>query len=544
MDRDAIAKRREERRAQEQRRRRRVARRRGALVVAVLVVLGGGLTGLTRLLSPALAAQGPEAQAIGAAQLEHLRFTTSVEKARWRVDGRRAGSGRTLDASRLSEGAHVVELSAPGPLPGTGSRRTWRFVVDTTPPRVRLAPERATFTRGSPLRLSGATEPGAQLWLDGRPLQLRDGRFDVTLRSLAGSALRFRARDAAGNTSARTVRPQLAARRPGGDVRAVHVTAAAWAADFLREPVLQLIAERKINAVQLDLKDEAGVVGYDTRNSTARRIGANGRLYDLAAAVRTLHAKHVRVIGRIVAFRDPLYAAAAWDAGHRDEVVQTPDGAPYAGYGGFANFASAAVRKYNVDLAREAAAAGVDEILYDYVRRPDGPLSSMRFPGLVGTPERAVVEFLAETRRALPAQTYLGASVFGVAATRPLEVAQDIPAMAREVDYIAPMVYPSHWGSGEYGVANPNAEPYEIVVASIRDFVALVRGTGARIVPWLQDFTLGVDYGPREVRAQIEGSAKAGAPEFILWDPLVTYTAGGLATGAPRLEVVTATAGG
>ena len=58
-----------------------------------------------------------------------------------------------------------------------------------------------------------------------------------------------------------------------------------------------------------------------------------------------------------------------------------------------------------------------------------------------------------------PADALVGASVFGVAATRPEEVAQDIPAMARTVDYIAPMVYPSHWGPGEYNVANPNGEP-------------------------------------------------------------------------------------
>jgi hypothetical protein len=540
MDRDAIAQRRQERRAQEQRRRRQVARRRGGLAAGLVAAVAGGLFALTHLLAPDLGARGPAATAIGAARLSALRFTTEAADAEWRVDGEPAGAGRTYDGSGLGDGEHAVTVSARGPLPGTGSSRTWRFVVDTRPPRVRLQPENASFTRGAPLRLRGSVEQGARVWLDGRAVRVNGDRFDVELRSLAGGTLRLRARDTAGNESSRTVRPQLVARRPGGDVRAVHVTAAAWDADFLRKPVLQLIAEKRINAVQLDLKDEAGVVGYDTANATARRIGANGALYDLAAAVRTLHAKHIRVIGRIVAFRDPLYAAAAWDAGHRDEVVQTPAGAPYAGYGGFTNFANAAVRRYNIELAVEAAAAGVDEILYDYVRRPDGPLSTMRFPGLAGAPERAIVEFLAETRRALPAQTYLGASVFGVAATRPLEVAQDIPRMAREVDYIAPMVYPSHWGPGEYDVADPNAEPYAIVLASIRDFRQKVRGTGARIVPWLQDFTLGVDYGPREVRAQIDGAAKAGAPEFVLWDPLVTYTADALDPDAPPVDVVAA----
>jgi hypothetical protein len=239
------------------------------------------------------------------------------------------------------------------------------------------------------------------------------------------------------------------------------------------------------------------------------------------------------VIGRLVCFRDPIHAAHAWKHGRRDEVVQTRGGAPYAGYGGFTNAASSAVRKYNIDLAVAAAAVGVDEILYDYVRRPDGPLGSMVFPGLRGAPEGAIVEFLAESRRALAKSGVLvGASVFGIAATRPHEVAQDIPRMAREVDYVSPMVYPSHWGPGEYGVANPNASPYSIVRRSLADFQRQVRGTGARVVPWLQDFTLGYPYGATEVSDQIRAARDAGADEFLLWNAGVTYTGAALAQNA------------
>jgi peptidoglycan/xylan/chitin deacetylase (PgdA/CDA1 family) len=157
----------------------------------------------------------------------------------------------------------------------------------------------------------------------------------------------------------------------------------------------------------------------------------------------------------------------------------------------------------------------------------------MVFPGLRGDPSRAIVGFLRETRLALrPYGTYLGVSVFGVAATRPEEVAQDIPHMAREADYVAPMVYPSHWSPGEYNVASPNEQPYEIVARSLRDFERDTRNTGSRLVPWLQDFSLGVTYGPAEVRAQITAASKVGVREFLLWDPTVTYTSDALATDA------------
>jgi hypothetical protein len=323
----------------------------------------------------------------------------------------------------------------------------------------------------------------------------------------------------------------------------VHVTAYGWADNTLRQGVMALVRAHKINSVELDLKDEAGEIGWNAQVPLARQMHSALAIYDLGKAVRQLHAQGVRVIGRLVCFRDPIHAAAAWKAGRKDEVVQTPDGGPYAGYGGFTNFANAAVRRYNIDIAVAAANLGVDEILYDYVRRPDGPLSSMVFPGLKGTPEQGIVRFLAESEAALAkTKALVGASVFGVAATRPTEVAQDIPAMARHVDYVAPMLYPSHWGPGEYDVSDPNGSPYEIVNRSMADFVRQVRGTGARVMPWLQDFSLGRDYGPAEVRAQIKGARDAGADEFLLWDPAVSYTADALDANAkrPALGVTTA----
>ena len=137
----------------------------------------------------------------------------------------------------------------------------------------------------------------------------------------------------------------------------------------------------------------------------------------------------------------------------------------------------------------------------------------------------AIVEFLEVSQeRVHAAGARLGASVFGIAATRPDEVAQDIPRMAEVTDYIAPMVYPSHWGPGEYGVADPNSQPYDIVHLSLQDFVRQTAGSDAHVVAWLQDFSLGVDYGVAEVAAQIEASIDAGVENILLWDAATTYT--------------------
>ena len=443
----------------------------------------------------------------------------------------------------LGDGEHLLEISVGGSL-FTTARRRIAFEVDTRPPMLRLTSP-AAHRPGQPIRIAGTVEPDAQMEALGRAVELDDdGGFSLQLetrppRGSFGVTLS----DRAGNASRWQVPVSLIPRQPVQPVRAVHVTSYAWADDNLRAGVLALIEANKINAVELDLKDEAGLIGWNAPVPYAKEIGAVEDVYDLSKAVEQLHAKGVRVIGRLVCFRDPVHAQAAWRAGRRDEVIQTQDGRAYSGYGGFTNFANPVVREYNVDVAVAAAKVGVDEILYDYVRRPDGPRSSMRFPGLQGRPERAIVEFLEQSRDALAGtDTLVGASVFGVAATRPEEVAQDIGAMARTVDYIAPMVYPSHWGPGEYGVANPNGEPYAITRRSLADFARKTRFSGARVVPWLQDFSLGWDYGPAEVAAQIRAARDEGMDEFLLWDPAVTYTADALEQTAkrPALDLRTA----
>ncbi len=512
----------------------------GAAILAALVFATFALG--ARLAAPSLDARGPtDGSGIGPARLPSLQFSVGgspgvLDHVRWRLDGIDVTSraypskGRLVfDGDALPDGQHVLKASAPGSFPGSRTTRRWRFIVDTTGPQIRLQPPGVLIPAGKPVRIAGTLEPGSSLAVDGRPVLVQAGRFQISWPVRPKGAVTLVATDPLRNATTKRIWISIQPRRPPHPLRAVHVTFNGWADATLRKSVIALIDQGRINAVELDLKDESGTVGWNANVPLAHRVGAVDPIVDLPAAVKFLHGKGVRVIGRLVCFRDPLMAQAAWKAGDHDQVIQTPDGKLYGGYGGFTNFADPVVRRYQIGVAVAAAKAGVDEILYDYVRRPDGPLSSMTFPGLVGTPEQSIAAFLAETRAALkPYHVFLGASVFGVAATRPKEVAQDIPAMAEHVDYIAPMVYPSHWGPGEYGVPNPNAEPYEIVLRSLGDFQKDVRGTGARIVPWLQDFSLGLDYGPAQVRAEIQGTHDAGIDEYLLWDPAVTYTAGAL----------------
>jgi hypothetical protein len=113
--------------------------------------------------------------------------------------------------------------------------------------------------------------------------------------------------------------------------------------------------------------------------------------------------------------------------------------------------------------------------------------------------------------------------VYGVAADRPHEIAQDISGMAPYVDYVAPMVYPSHWGPGEYDVADPNKQPGLIVQRSLVLFQEEVEGTDAEVVPWLQDFPYPIKYTPAMVRDQVDMAAEIGVDQWLMWNAGVFY---------------------
>jgi hypothetical protein len=450
------------------------------------------------------------------------------------LDDAYVGDGElTYRPTQLEQGTHTLSFSIDQPLVPWPARRSWTFTVDHRRPRIEITAPTRPAVRGAPVTMEGRVDEPATVTVDDAPVEVApDGTFSVTFPEPPATKVAVRAVDRAGNSRGiRTTIPVIA-RAPLVPIRAVHMTAISWETDYLREPVLELLRQKKINAIELDLKDESGIVGYDSRLPFANRIGAVEPSYVLEDAVNQIHDLGGRVIGRIVAFRDAVHSKWAWDHGHRDQVIQTPDGQPYAGYGGFTNFAHPAVRDYNIDVGEEAARRGVDDILYDYIRRPDGPLETMRFPRLEGGAQASIVSFMAKARARLePTGAFLGASLFGIAAFRPEEVAQDVPRIARNVDYVAPLVYPSHWNRGIYGVDEPESQPRAIVEESLVHFKGLVENTGARIVPWLQDFSLRVTYGPKEVCAQVKGARAEGVTEWILWDPNVTYTPAGCLKG-------------
>ncbi|MBI4218086.1 MAG: hypothetical protein HY610_03115, partial [Elusimicrobia bacterium] len=135
--------------------------------------------------------------------------------------------------------------------------------------------------------------------------------------------------------------------------------------------------------------------------------------------------------------------------------------------------------------------------------------------------------FLEEsTKRLRPLGAQVSIDIFGLTPSvqHDMGIGQKILQLAEQVDYVSPMVYPSHYAKGEYGIANPNLQPYKVVYKTMSDAKKRLGNKVSSLRPYLQDFSLGRRYGAKEVRAQILACEEQGIGQWILWNPICLYT--------------------
>ena len=300
--------------------------------------------------------------------------------------------------------------------------------------------------------------------------------------------------------------------------------------------LLSLADTTEINAFVLDVKDGTGYTAYRSSVPIAVAVGANGmrRVRDVRERLAILREHGIHAIARIVVAKDPLLAE------HKPEwAVRDVDG-------GFWNdrFGDTWVDAYNdsiwiyaADIAAEAVLMGFREIQFDYVRFPDEPaellqraIFTARRPGESRRNGiRRNLELAGARIRELGVP--FAVDVFGLttSATNDLGIGQYWEDVVQVADVVLPMVYPSHYHRGAYGLDFPNAEPYTVVRRAMQDGIrrsAVIEGA-AKIRPFLQSFSIrGVVYTASEVRAEIDAVEDVGLTDWVLWNASGRYPAG------------------
>jgi hypothetical protein len=309
------------------------------------------------------------------------------------------------------------------------------------------------------------------------------------------------------------------------EIRGVHVTMALMTLEGKLDEYIGMKRDG-LTTIELDVKDENGEMGFVSPHATlAKKIGAAQTYYDANHVVNKIHNAGLYLIGRVVVFEDPYLAE------HKPAMaIQRRGGGIWTNSIGlgWSNPYNEKVWDYNVDIAEAAARAGFDEIMFDYIRFPtDGDLSTAVFPGKVKERKgETLTRFLTYARERLhPLGVRISAAVFGLSGVRDLGIGQRPKMLAKQLDAIYPMVYPSHYGAGELGIDDPNANPQQTVALSLQAFRQQLKGSDARMIPWLQDFSLGRTYKLADVKAQILAARRMKSQGFLLWNAEGVYTA-------------------
>jgi len=322
-------------------------------------------------------------------------------------------------------------------------------------------------------------------------------------------------------------------------VKGIYMTACVAGTPSFRKKLVNLVDETELNSIVIDIKDYTGTISFKTNNPELIDIKGSGcRAPDMKEFVGLLHEKNIYVIGRITVFQDPYFTKKRPDLAVKKESDKTITWKDYKGI----SFIDAGAKEfwdYIVELSKESYAIGFDELNYDYIRFPsDGDMYDIYYPfsedivladpsygkaGVIRDFSKHLYDELTDTG------AILSADLFGMTMTNPddLNIGQVLEYVEPYFNYIAPMVYPSHYPRGFNGYQNVNEYPYEIVKFSMdrgSERLVVASSTPSKLRPWLQDNDYPVHYTPEMVRTQIQATYDAGLTSWMLWDAANTYT--------------------
>ena len=301
--------------------------------------------------------------------------------------------------------------------------------------------------------------------------------------------------------------------------------------------LIEIADTTEVNAIVIDVKQDT--IYYDTQVPFFQDIdGMITPLFDPQELLAELDAHGIYSIARMVVFKDPLVAAGRPDLAVRDDVTgdlwydmnETP----------WVNAFNQELWEANADLGAELAQLGFDEVQYDYIRFPsDGDLRTADFGNDYSEENRraAITGAVAlGSQKVRAAGGVFAIDLFPIIALLGDDqgIGQTLQDLTPLADYVSLMIYPSHFEEGNIPVdGHPNDFPAETVKYTLEQSQQWAPGTMKKMRPWLQDFTYPLEgyseYGPAEVRAQIDAAEAMGVSGWLLWNAAGEFQVSALA---------------
>lgn len=320
------------------------------------------------------------------------------------------------------------------------------------------------------------------------------------------------------------------------EVKGIYVTGPVAGSERMND-LITLVDATELNTMVIDVKNDNGEITWKMDTGSVIEMG-NGVAYirDISALMETLKQHEIYTIARIVCFKDPVFAQNHPDCA----LLRTDGGFVTDAYGlAWVNPYDEEVWAYLTEIAQAAADAGFDEVQFDYVRFPigsDADAADYKVDMAVYTKEQAIAGFLSYAGERLHEKgVVVTADVFGTVIDSPTDigrVGQNYAELGKTVDVLSPMVYPSHYAQGVFGLDVPDAHPYDTVYQALMlSQKVLGQDAGeecATVRPWLQAFTATwvnghISYEEEQIREQIQAVYDAGYEEWILWNATCRY---------------------
>lgn len=286
-----------------------------------------------------------------------------------------------------------------------------------------------------------------------------------------------------------------------------------------RESIEKILTNTDVNTLVIDVKTDNGHILFDTEIDEVIYLN-NERIKFTKNDLQELkEIKDIYLVGRLVVFQDPLFAKVFPD----EAVFDSRLNKPYSQNGQFfLDPSSKKAQDYIINIAIESCRLGFDEIQYDYIRYPDSSSKFMQFDTKNDFENRVnnINSFLSKSRQLLHNEgCLLSADTFGYILTNKQDggIGQNLETIIENVDFISPMVYPSHYTNGSFGYQNPNEHPYEVITAALTD--ALDRGVDKdKIRPFLQGFW----HSNEDIRNNIKAASDLEM-DWLIWNILSVY---------------------
>ena len=286
-----------------------------------------------------------------------------------------------------------------------------------------------------------------------------------------------------------------------------------------RESIEKILTNTDVNTLVIDVKTDNGHILFDTEIDEVIYLNNERVKFTKNDLQELREIKDIYLVGRLVVFQDPLFAKVF----PNEAVFDSRLNKPYSQNGQFfLDPSSKKVQDYIINIAIESCRLGFDEIQYDYIRYPDSSSKFMQFDTKNDFENRVsnINSFLSKSRQLLHNEgCLLSADTFGYILTNKQDggIGQNLETIVENVDFISPMVYPSHYTNGSFGYQNPNEHPYEVITAALTD--ALDRGVDKdKIRPFLQGFW----HSNEDIRNNIKAASDLEM-DWLIWNILSVY---------------------